>query len=134
MQLLTSPLCQSTVTSPLCQTNVAGAAAEAGSALRSAFDRKVQGAAAAVMSRGSLSCPKLLRHWAGCTKLLRSSSNDLLQPWQDSQERTRGLQASSFSSDSPSASCEGKRSCKFQGALMGICCTPKLLALSNCLI
>ena len=36
-----------TVTSPLCQTNVAGAAAEAGSALKSAFDRKVQGAAAA---------------------------------------------------------------------------------------
>ena len=34
------------VTSPLCQTNMARAAAEAGSALKLAFDRKVQGAAA----------------------------------------------------------------------------------------
>ena len=41
-----------TVTSPLCQTNVARAAAEAGSALKSAFERKVQGAAAACYEQG----------------------------------------------------------------------------------
>ena len=41
-----------TVTSPLCQTNVARAAAEAGSALKSAFERKVQGAAAACCEQG----------------------------------------------------------------------------------
>ena len=41
-----------TVTSPLCKTNVAGAAAEPGSALRSAYERKVQGAAAACKEQG----------------------------------------------------------------------------------
>ena len=41
-----------TVTSPLCKTNVAKAAAEPGSALRSAYERKVQGAAAACQEQG----------------------------------------------------------------------------------
>ena len=40
------------MTSPLCQTNVARAAAEAGNALRSAFERKVHGAAAACYEQG----------------------------------------------------------------------------------
>ena len=54
-----------TVSSSLCQSNVAGAAAEAGSCLQKAFDRKVQGAAEACREQGLVFIPMAVEALGG---------------------------------------------------------------------
>ena len=85
-----------TVTSPLCQTNMARAAAEAGSALRSAYERKVQGAAAACQEQGLSFLPIAMEtlgglHQVATVQLKRLASALARQAGEDEGTATRQL-------------------------------------------
>ena len=85
-----------TVTSPLCKTNMARAAAEAGSALKSAYERKVQGAAAACQEQGLAFLPIAMEtlgglHQVTIAQLKRLASALARQAGEDEGTATRQL-------------------------------------------
>ena len=85
-----------TLTSPLCKTNVTGAAAMAGNDLKSAFDRKVQGAAAACQEQGLSFLPIAVEtlgglHQVAVIQLKRLASALARQAGEDEGVATRQL-------------------------------------------